>query len=971
MAEPAANYVFLPWVRQGAASGIQTTDMTANQSAVVSVKAQLRINNVPEVERQIQLYGPGDVIGIDPQQVVRTEPRHLATDFEPNYFPAIEFDRPDFPWMFTPAKADAANRLRPWLCLIVVRKQEGVTIRVDQNLPLPVLEIKAPARPARELPDLSESWAWAHAQIAGTQIDTASLASALTANPALTVSRLVCPRRLDPLTNYIACVVPAFEQGRRAGLGEPGQRANEESPIALAPAWVVNVKPPAEPPDQVVLPVYFQWEFRTGVGGDFESLVGLLQAREMPDNVGKRPIDISEPGFPLPADLDPKGTRLFVAGALRVVGDKSEEWLGSVRVPFQTALLKILNRAWEIATKKADNHDPIVGPPIYGCWQAARHEVNLISPPPLNWLDELNLDPRHRVVAAFGTQVVQSQQEDLMASAWEQLGQIQRVNQIRRQAQFGREVNAVYHGRHFSRFSEETLLKILAPAQSRIVVEPTSSSDRRAFLSTKISRSTLPSHAVSAPLRRLTNSRGVLSHRFVTAGTPATATTTSFMARLAVTSVATTSMTSLVNRINLVAINNVSRDAGSLKEIVTYERVLRSIDTAPKLVDFKIASENITPKRNLLNFKPGTDSTDAAMFRKVVKAHHEHLAKLFAPDDKPAEPRLTLLTAQVKTSLLRSLDPERTISSRVLASLTSTGDNKPSDDPLEPVIDEPNFPQPMYEALRDLSQDFLLPGLDQVPANTVALLETNPKFVESFLVGLNAEMSSELLWRNFPTTQRGTYFKQFWDTAGGSADEDIEAIADWNGRHLGDNSPQSSGKLVLLLRGELLRRYPTAVIYAVRATRTRGQLDVSRDAKDERHPIFRGTLRPDVTFVGFNLSEAEALGKPPNHPDGWFFVIQQQPTEPAFGLDVADFAEPQAPALTTWSDLSWRHFANTEEELKELSHVSLSKAFPQIDQVSWGKNSAHQAFITLQRPVRIAIHAKQMIRETTDANPQP
>ena len=39
--------------------------------------------------------------------MIRTEPRHLATDFEPNYFPAIEFDRPDFPWIFTPATANA------------------------------------------------------------------------------------------------------------------------------------------------------------------------------------------------------------------------------------------------------------------------------------------------------------------------------------------------------------------------------------------------------------------------------------------------------------------------------------------------------------------------------------------------------------------------------------------------------------------------------------------------------------------------------------------------------------------------------------------------------------------------------------------------------------------------------------------------------------------------------------------------
>ena len=89
---------------------------------------------------------------------------------------------------------------------------------------------------------------------------------------------------------------------------------------------------------------------------------------------------------------------------------------------------------------------------------------------------------------------------------------------------------------------------------------------------------------------------------------------------------------------------------------------------------------------------------------------------------------------------------------------------EPRADPLEPILDAPDFPQPMYEALRDLSQDFLFPGLEQVPANTVTLLETNPKFVESFLVGLNAEMSRELLWRNYPTDQRGTYFRQFWDT---------------------------------------------------------------------------------------------------------------------------------------------------------------------------------------------------------------
>ena len=109
-------------------------------------------------------------------------------------------------------------------------------------------------------------------------------------------------------------------------------------------------------------------------------------------------------------------------------------------------------------------------------------------------------------------------------------------------------------------------------------------------------------------------------------------------------------------------------------------------------------------------------------------------------------------------------------------------------DPLEPILDAPDFPQPMYEALRDLSQDFLFPGLEHVPPNTVTLLETNPKFVESFLVGLNAEMSRELLWRNYPTDQRGTYFRQFWDTSAGNEQPDIEPINKWGDRKLGENA---------------------------------------------------------------------------------------------------------------------------------------------------------------------------------------
>ena len=941
----SANYVFLPWVRQGAASGIETPDsLDANQPGVVSVPVKLRVNNSEDIDRQVCLYGPGDVTGIDARQMVRTEPRHQATDFEPNYFPAIEFDRPDFPWLFTPAKANTEGKLRPWLCLVVVRKQKGVMLRADRNLLLPVLEINPPAQLKNELPDLSDSWAWAHAQVAGSRRDAGSLKQSLAGDPALTVSRLLCPRRLDPLTDYLACVVPAFELGRKAGLGLPVQAEDEKE---LKPAWTME-----EPSSsQMMLPVYFHWEFRTGAGGDFEALVELLEARDsrdLPQEVGKRQMDIGQPGFSTTPPL-PSETVLDLEGALCRLNAKTVEWPEEIRMLFQDKLKEILNAPAEAV--REERKDPLLAPPIYGCWQAARHTVDMTAVP--TWLDQLNLDPRHRVVAALGTAVVQTQQEPLMASAWEQLGEIERINQMQRQAQLGRAVNAVYYTRHFSRFSEETLLKVVGLAQSRVVVG-SSDATTRMLLSQRIARSTIPARAVSALLRRLTSPRSVISTRFRTGGAPPIA---------IVTKLNTTSIVQLQKKeAGLVTINQVSDNqsgvfAGQIKQTVRFENATNALETTPPLGDFEVLPEG-APTRTLLDFTPGlpAESADALAFRNAAKEHQAYLQTMFtSAATSVALARMNL--AATKAQLLQSVDPQITIAARVQASLVFAGGTESRADPLEPILDAPEFPQPMYEAVRDLSQEFLFPGLERVPVNTVTLLQTNPKFVESFLVGVNAEMSRELLWRNYPTDQRGTYFRQFWDTSAGSEQPDIDRIDQWGDRKLGENAGAGE-QLVLLIRGELLRRYPNSVIYAVAAVREQDQLELSSDPAEEIHPLFRGTLKPDVTFLGFALTKKEAIADP-----GWFFVIQEQPTEPRFGMDVANFAKP-LPDLETWNDLSWRHLANTEAELKALSHASTKTVLPDVvDKAKWGKNSAHQAYITLQRPVRIAIHAKEMIKE--------
>ena len=114
------------------------------------------------------------------------------------------------------------------------------------------------------------------------------------------------------------------------------------------------------------------------------------------------------------------------------------------------------------------------------------------------------------------------------------------------------------------------------------------------------------------------------------------------------------------------------------------------------------------------------------------------------------------------------------------------------------------------------------------------MLEVNWEFIESFLVGLNHEMARELLWRGYRTDQRGSYFRQFWDVrniprfdAQRKVKEeflDIHPIHGWKSfgklRRLGMNRPEKRPivkNLVLVIRGDLLRRYPNTHVYAVKA----------------------------------------------------------------------------------------------------------------------------------------------------------
>jgi hypothetical protein len=370
---------------------------------------------------------------------------------------------------------------------------------------------------------------------------------------------------------------------------------------------------------------------------------------------------------------------------------------------------------------------------------------------------------------------------------------------------------------------------------------------------------------------------------------------------------------------------------------------------------------------------PGDPSRATPDFPAAARAHQAYLNVLFT--ENVFSDSRTTIEEQVRIAALASLNPDTTVSRAVRSRLQLKSAPTATGDDLDPIMDAPSFPRPMYEALRDLSPDSVFPGLDHVPPDTVQVLHTNPSFIEAFMVGLNTEMARELLWRGYPTDQRGTYFQQFWDTRSAvpAPPPDIPPIHRWADRALGTNvaatgSVKPEEKLVLLIRGELLRRYPGVVIYAVKAVIHNGRRALATDFPDgvaqplESQPLFRGTLGADVTFVGFDLTREQVLAEP-----GWFFVLQQQPTEPRFGLDDDPFGPGESgvvPPLTTWDDLNWAHIAGTPEALNRLSHLPVTTTHltpKQPVKGTWGRNAAHMAYITKQLPVRVAIHAGELL----------
>jgi hypothetical protein len=943
-----ASYTFLPWLRSGLASLAHTVPVSDNHRPLnhLALQVALAVNNTASPSVPVRVHGPGQVTGIDPRAILRMDPSPDTATFEPNYFPAVEFATPDFPWLFTPDLASGVDRsLRPWLCLVVIREQPGVALVPRGNRPdiprsrlLPLLQFKEPAVPLDELPNLDQIASWAHVQIIGAPAaDDDTVRSALAGSSSAYVSRIICPRKLEPLTSYIACLVPTYNVGVTIGVS-PDLPIDEED---VSPAWGGNVGAPSE------LPVYASWRFSTSATGDFASLAQAIRPPKEPLQLGLRDMDVSAPGFGLP---EFPGLVLKLEGALRSSDAIPSSWPAGVQERFEQALRPILSPDPALSTV------PLITPPAY-----ASVPTGQPLPPPGGaplWMRELNFDPRWRATAAMGGKIVRADQEALMASAWDQYEAVRRANQLLRQMQLARAVTGATRTRHFGAVDGPgTLLQLTRPLHARLQLDPSS----RLTLAAQIGASRIAAGAVSPAFRRLARRLGPVGRiLYAPVGPSAAPTGMRLIERLNAAPGSAGALTVLSPRSpprGTVLLDAVS-PATTLTDL-TPTVVSRAAGWSADKVPTDALAVGGGSGGDQGGGSDGDGSQNPRMSPAMLRAIREFgaaaadvatyiTAQTTGISDPPEDPPLPTPLPLLQRQIFEALDPAVTILARARARLTLPTQG----DPLRPQLVTPVFPRAMS---RELTPQQLLPGVERVPPNTAALLVTNRSFIEAFMVGLNDEMRRELAWRQYPTDQRGTFFTHFWDKGAGAAapEGDIPPIAAWSpSHHLGDNATVQGEQVVFLLRGELLRRYPNTIISAVQAQA--GPNNLRTLGSKELFPVFRGAIPPDMVFFGFALSKEEATAN-----EGWYFVLAEHPTEPRFGF------EPVAKTLapTIWNDLAWVRADGSPEVAVLRNHVDLSAPAPSppLGGAAWNGSAAQQAFIALRTPVRVALHASVLL----------
>lgn len=1006
------RYMFLPWMRQGLVRNITEADALVKSNldpsdvsgwSFSTERAELNVNlnwnGDQTTSKTVKIFGPGDITSINKAAILDYEPQPKTIDNESNYLPYITFYEEDFPWRYSPVRNVQAGeltgeenfhyRIRPWLALIAVKEGEytiegGMLVVLDNNI----------------FHNNDEHWAWAHVHYNpdGTEVENYPTLSdfpqgggmlaqvindslnSIKQNPDKAFSRLVCPRRLEKDTRYHMFLIPAFETGRLAGIGEPTANVPAQYPSwgDVATNGIGGIMDsyvrPAEKANY--FPIYAKWDFKTGTQGDFETLALQLKPTVASPESGTRLMSLEDSGYglfpsysynakiegalkpPIPEDLTPYPDYEPTAWPAQSADGSASD------VDYINDLVEILNLQTNIRDETFNEEfpshpfyaggtigvqdDPIVLPPMYGQWHGKRDKV-VFDPAEneedVNWFDRLNYNPAYRAVAGLGAKVVRNNQEEFISRAWEQIGDILDINQKLKQAELAGLVSQRLYVRYIKPSIEGKTQEMTSPMYNKVRFDETKTVGK------EIRNSNLPEAVFDRAFRKI-----VKSNRKMVQRTNATTT-----------------------------VNVVKKLVQNFNESVT--------KAAPPLA----VPSNIGMPLGT-SFIPGFASEVSA----AVSAAEAYNIANEAPE---------AMLGEVENRLRTELEPIHSIPKKMKRKLLKNGpDGYVSVQDLDRIAAHPKIGDPMFEQLKEISNDYIVPNLSEFDNNAVTLMETNKAFIESYMLGLNHEMSRELLWREYPTDLRGTYFRQFWNVMDTVADEeadedsllDIERIHDWDNNNLsvtsgklgGNHTARFSGaeKMVLLIRGDLMRKFPDALVYAQKAVKEveNGQMITEGRVLDDsvdsiQFPIFRADLGDGIVALGFDLTKEDVMTHIDttvleNNNPGYFFVFRERPGKVRFGLDEGTTGD----MTLGWNGMSWGHLddpshVSTNSNANGLSdlvtflngedpNLSLDDLEgPLLDtQVKWGDNAADMAYILYQKPSIVAIHADEMLGVRND-----
>lgn len=549
------------------------------------------------------------------------------------------------------------------------------------------------------------------------------------------------------------------------------------------------------------------------------------------------------------------------------------------------------------------------------------------EPPSTGWRRDVNVIPTYRAAAGIGAEVVQRLEEDLVRAAREQAGDIDGVNDLLRRGQLSREVGHQLHQRlaGIAQADPATLLQVTAPVHRRVVLgdgTPASTLDasRLAGLGavgwTRASRRMGGRHATAPALGHLAT-QGPPTHD--PAPPPGCETAA------------------------------VQGDPGeALRTLLDPDATERqwSLEQPPK-----------SPPR-----EPVLREADPTRYRDSARAVADRAAEDVSRPDATTPPA-HVAPASLATDLLDRLDPEVTVPARVDARLAVPEALRDAADRLGPVRTAPEIVRPLALELGRVSGDLLLSGLSELGPDRLTAAVPDDAVAAATMLGANEQLLRLLRWRRLPLPARTTPLRRFWPRPGQSPD--TRPIASWPATE--DLAAQLAGdvELVVLVRGQLLRRYPETVVALVA-----GRQDADGIHPDaslgRRVPLFRADLPPDVTVLGFDLGPDTARGQGTAADPGWFLLLQEPARTPGYGLaEPGPDQQPRSPdSSAPLPGLSWLDVGVSRSDPHPFVDVTGPLAGTTDDEgLTWGATAAQQASITLQRTTRVYAHLTDLLGE--------